>query len=219
MQDIKHYSGIFLVDKPVGLSSFGVVARVRRVSEVKKVGHAGTLDPMASGLLIVLVGKDYTRQADTFLKLDKSYEAEITLGATSDTADLEGLITPKSNKKPSKADLQKCLNTFVGTIAQVPPRYSAIKIDGKRAYQKARSGEEFEIAPRKVTISAIKLLSYEYPKACIAVDVSSGTYIRSLAEDIGERLGTGAYLSELRRTRIGDYLLTDALPLEKLTRS
>ncbi len=208
--------GIVLIDKPVGISSFGAVVKVRRASGVKRVGHAGTLDPMASGLLIIMIGRDYTRQADSFLKLDKVYEAELTLGATSTTADSEGEITPKSDKEPAKAQIDQTLQQFVGKISQTPPRYSALKINGQRAYDRARKGEDFEIKPRTITIYSIENVKYRYPKLSFTTKVSSGTYIRSLAEDIGASLGTGAYLSALRRTQIGKYDIKNALILDKI---
>ncbi|HMS92203.1 MAG TPA: tRNA pseudouridine(55) synthase TruB [Candidatus Saccharibacteria bacterium] len=206
--------GIYLVNKPRGRSSFSMVAQVRRLSGIKKVGHAGTLDPQAEGLLIVLVGKEYTKQSDKFLKLDKTYEFEIKLGQNSTTGDEEGIKTTISAQKPTKKAILSTIETFEGEIDQVPPQHSAIKIDGVRAYKSARKGEKVDIQPRKVTIDSLKLLYYNYPLVTLEADVSSGTYIRSLAEDIGKDLQTGGYCTKIVRTRIGEYCLKNAITLD-----
>ncbi len=205
---------MWLVHKPIGISSFGVVAKVRRITGIRKVGHAGTLDPEAEGLMIILVGKDYTRKADSFLKLDKTYEVEATLGQTSTTGDREGELSQVSGRQPSKDEVHKALDQFQGDILQTPPLYSAIKVGGQRAYKLARAGKEVAIEPRKVTVASIELLDYSYPKLSFRADVSSGTYIRSLVEDIGTALGTGAYMSALMRTRVGSYNLDGAVHLD-----
>lgn len=210
--------GILLIDKPAGMSSFGVVARVRRIlSEYRgmrvKVGHAGTLDPFATGLLIIMVGSA-TKQADRFLKLDKTYEAVLRLGATSTTGDPEGEITVSGDSQPSDAQVLEILRRFEGTIEQTPPIFSAIKVNGQRAYKLARKGQAVHLEPRSVTIHSIGSVAYAYPTLNFMVAVSSGTYIRSLAVDIGDALGTGAYLTELRRTRIAHYDVSDALILD-----
>jgi tRNA pseudouridine55 synthase len=209
--------GILLVDKPAGISSFGVVARVRGIIKAEtgqkiKIGHTGTLDPAATGLMILVLGK-YTKRAGEFSKLDKTYEAELTLGQTSTTGDKEGEITQKSTQKPAEQAIQAVLNTFLGEISQTPPQYSAIKIDGQRAYKLARQGIAPVIKPREITIYSLELTDYSYPKVKFTVSVSSGTYIRTLAEDIGAKLGTGAYLSALRRTQVGDFKINDATKL------
>lgn len=217
---------ILLIDKPAGWTSFDVVAKIRGKIKASyrergekptkrqlKVGHAGTLDPFATGLLIVLLG-DATKKAGEFLKLDKVYEATIRLGATSTTGDPEGEITPVSDTAPTLERVQEALNGFVGEIRQRPPAYSAIKINGKRAYDLARAGKNVEIPERTVTIYAIELLDYTYPTIEIRTHVSSGTYIRTLAEDIGKELGTGAYCSELRRTAISQWSIDQATTLE-----
>ena len=206
--------GMWLVHKPVGISSFGAVARVRRLAGIRKVGHAGTLDPQAEGLMIILVVKAYTRQADGFLKLDKVYEVEATLGQTSTTGDREGELTAVSDAEPSLTEIKKVLGTFEGDIMQTPPIYSAIKVGGQRAYKLARAGKDVVLEPRKVTIHQIELLDYLYPKLAFRAHVSSGTYIRSLVEDIGSVLGTGAYMSALTRTAIGTHNLADAVRLD-----
>lgn len=212
------YNQVILVDKPADISSFGVVARVRRYLTQQagyrvKVGHCGTLDPFATGLLILVSGK-FTRRAGEFSGLDKVYRATICLGATSTTGDPEGEITEHQvDKLPTLADVQQALARFTGEITQTPPAYSAIKINGQRAYHLARAGREVEVPSRKVTIYWIKLLSYDYPNLVIETKVSSGTYIRSLAADIGRALNTGAYTTELRRLSIGDYSVNDAKQL------
>ena len=213
--------GILLVDKPAGISSFGVVARVRGIIKTEtgqriKIGHTGTLDPAATGLMILVLGK-YTKRAGEFSKLDKTYEAELTLGQTSTTGDKEGEIIRKGAHKPTKQTLQDVLNTFVGQISQTPPAYSAIKIDGQRAYKLARQGITPVIKPREIIIYSLELTDYSYPKVKFTVSVSSGTYIRTLAEDIGAKLGTGAYLSDLRRTRVADYNVEQAISIDKNT--
>ena len=207
---------IILVDKPAGISSFGVVAKIRR--ELKdefghkvKVGHTGTLDPFATGLLILLSGK-MTKKSNEFLKLDKIYEAEMKLGFISTTGDPEGEVTEYSSQKikPTKAEIESCINSFIGEIDQTVPKFSAVKINGERAYKLARSGADFETPTRKVIIFRIEILDYSYPTLIIRCHVSSGTYIRTLAEDIGKKLGTGAYLTALRRTKVGDFRIEDA---------
>lgn len=251
---------ILLIDKQAGWTSFDVVAKIRGVVRKKyqdqgvkptkrqlRVGHAGTLDPFATGLLIVLLG-DATKRADEFLKLDKVYEATIALGATSTTGDPEGEILPYGTSPsavssehslretspargvrltgqapdtvssdttiepapPSLERVQHALAQFVGEIQQRPPAHSAIKINGKRAYKLAREGKAVDMPLRNVTIHSIELVSYAYPELTIRTHVSSGTYIRSLAQDIGEVLATGAYCSQLRRTKIAQWDVTDA---------
>ncbi len=227
---------IILIDKPAGISSFGVVAKVRGRLKAEfgrkiKVGHTGTLDPFATGLLILLTGK-MTKKSNEFLKHDKVYEATLKLGYTSTTGDPEGEIqlypargasarpvatgerrssSPCQAPDPLRLDIiESTLKSFVGEITQTPPRFSAIKINGKRAYKLARKGEDFEIPERKVTIYSIDILDYNYPELKIRCHVSSGTYIRTLAEDIGKKLGTGAYLTALRRIKIADYDVKDA---------
>lgn len=213
------FDRIILADKPAGITSFGVVARVRRRLTVEagrkiKVGHTGTLDPFATGLMILVTGKR-TRDAEKFSKLDKVYEATITLGATSSTGDPEGEISQTSDVQPTRDEIAKTLETFVGEISQTPPVFSAIKIDGQRAYKLARKGVDVEMPVRKVTIYSLELLNYDYPNVKIRAHVSSGTYIRTLAQDLGEKLKTGAYCSELRRTKIADYSVDDADKIEK----
>ena len=217
---MEDFDQIIIADKPAGVSSFGVVARVRRQLSERagrkiKVGHTGTLDPFATGLMILLSGK-FTRRAGEFSKLDKVYEANVCLVAVSTTGDPEGEITEQSVESiPSEDEIRQALKKFTGQITQTPPAFSAIKVDGQRAYKLAREGKPVEIPPRQVEIYQIELLSYEYPKLRIRAHVSSGTYIRTLAEDIGKYLKTGAYVTELRRTRVGDFDLENAIKIEK----
>lgn len=209
---------VILIDKPAGMTSFGVVARVRRVLSQKlnkrvKVGHTGTLDPFATGLMILVTGAE-CKNAGTYSKLDKVYEATIRLGQTSTTGDPEGEIRDISTLEPRLEDIEQALEKYRGEIEQIPPMFSAIKIGGQRAYKLARDGKEVVMPARQVTIHALELVEYSYPNLKIRTHVSSGTYIRSLAEDIGTTLGTGAYCIELRRTRIASHDITDATPLD-----
>ena len=220
---------ILLVDKPSGWTSFDVCAKIRgkikadyRARGEKptkrqlRVGHAGTLDPFATGLLIILLG-DATKRADEFLKLDKVYEATLRLGATSSTGDPEGGITEQSSDQPSIDEIKSVFDGFVGEITQTPPVHSAIKIDGQRAYKLAREGKSVDMPTRQVTIHSIELIYYQYPDVRIRTHVSSGTYIRTLAEDIGQALGTGAYCQQLRRTRIGEFSIDRAQTVDAVT--
>jgi tRNA pseudouridine55 synthase len=215
---------ILLIDKPAGWTSFDVVAKVRGIirqetgQKMPKIGHTGTLDPLATGLLVLLVGKA-TKRAPELTKLDKTYEVTMRLGQTSTTGDEEGVKTLVSAKKPTAKQVSEAIHQFIGEIEQVPPAYSAIKINGQRAYKLARAGKEVTIAPRVVKIYKIDAVSYVYPEVKFTTMVSSGTYIRSLVEDIGKDLDTGAYMSALRRTRVGDYELRDALSLADLQQS
>jgi len=212
---------VLLIDKPSGMTSFGVVARVRRklsqqLGKKAKVGHTGTLDPFATGLMIIVTGKE-CRNAGTYSKLDKVYEATIQLGQMSSTGDPEGEITEVSDLKPTLDEVNEALGQFIGEIQQTPPIYSAIKINGKRAYKLAREGgtaETIEMPVRTVTIFSLELIDYAYPEVKIRVHVSSGTYIRTLAEDLGKVLGTGAYCTQLRRTKIADFSIDDSVLLD-----
>jgi tRNA pseudouridine55 synthase len=217
---------ILLIDKPVGWTSFDVVAKIRGAIRAPytargekatkrqlKVGHAGTLDPFATGLLIILLG-DACSRADEFLKLDKVYEATFRLGMTSTTGDPEGELSPVSDTQPTQADVLGALKAFTGEIEQTPPVYSAIKIGGERAYKLAREGKAVAMPTRRVTIHELELLDYNYPELHIRAHVSSGTYSRTLAEDIGTKLGTGAYCSGLRRTSIASMSILSAQSVE-----
>lgn len=210
-----------MIDKPKGWTSFDVVAKVRGMVKQStgqkrpKVGHAGTLDPLATGLLIILVG-DYCKKAQEYSKLDKTYEVQLKLGETSTTDDAEGEITKISDKIPSKDEVLAAIDSFVGDIEQIPPIYSAIKIDGKRAYKLAREGEQPEMKPRPVTIHSISHFEYDYPFVEFTTEVSSGTYIRSLARDIGEKLRSGAYMTNLRRTTVGNFDIKSAYQISAI---
>lgn len=218
---------MLLVNKPAGWTSHDVVNYVRKMiaraegrkPRQVKVGHTGTLDPFATGLLVLLIGKEYTKRAGELSKLDKTYEVTMRLGATSSTGDPEGEITPVSAAKPTEEALKTALKKFTGTIQQIPPSYSAVKVNGRRAYKLAREGKEVKLEPRKVTINRLELLDYSYPDVKLLADVSSGTYIRSLAEDIGSLLGTGAYTKELCRTKVGRNDLVDGLTVQDINAS
>lgn len=217
--------GFLYVDKPTEWTSFDVVNYVRRmVANIEgkkpknvKVGHTGTLDPAATGLLVLCVGKNYTKKVPQLIKHDKTYEVEITLGFTSTTADSEGELVKISDSKPSKEVISEVVESFIGEIQQVPPIYSAIKVDGKRAYDLARAGKQVELEPRIVNIYSIENITYSYPLIKFTTKVGSGTYIRSLASDIGEKLGVGAYMSNLRRTSVGDILISQAYSVSDIT--
>ena len=209
---------MILIDKSAGISSFGVVAKIRgflrnEFGHKVKVGHTGTLDPFATGLLILLSGK-MTKRSNDFLKLDKEYVADLKLGFKSSTGDPEGEIEKVDDRVPDTKEIEDILQTFIGEIEQIPPKYSAIKINGQRAYKLARKGVDFEVPMRKIRIYNIEVLKYEYPRLAIRCRVSSGTYIRTLAEDIGLKLGVGAYLTALRRTKIGEYSVDKACTLK-----
>ncbi len=205
--------GILLIDKTSGWTSFDVVNYVRKqVAAIEgkkpkncKVGHTGTLDPLATGLLVLLVGKEYTRRAAELSKHDKTYEVTMKLGETSITGDDEGEKTPVNSRIPGEEEILEALKKFTGKSMQTPPAYSAIKINGQKAYDLARKGKSVVLEPRPVTIYDIRDVTYDYSHVHFTCDVSSGTYIRSLVEDIGSELATGAYMSSLRRTRVGTY--------------
>ncbi len=219
-------NGYVLIDKPKGWTSFDVVNKVRHLIQNsgfnrtnKKrfpVGHTGTLDPLATGLLVILMG-DYTKRAPGLTKLDKTYQVTMHLGRTSSTGDAEGVLSAGSTHQPAKEEMLAVTKQFVGEIEQVPPVFSAIKIDGKRAYQLAREGKDVTMEPRKVKIYEITEVEYTYPSVRFIARVSSGTYIRSLVQDIGEVLKTGAYMTDLRRTAVGDFDITKAISVESLS--
>ncbi|MEK7594164.1 MAG: tRNA pseudouridine(55) synthase TruB [Patescibacteria group bacterium] len=216
--------GLLLVDKPADWTSFDAVNYVRRMVATQegkkpknvKVGHTGTLDPFATGLLVLLIGKDYTRKAADYSKLDKTYEVTMTLGQKSSTGDPEGEIEAVSDTIPDQKAVLEAAERFRGQIEQVPPAYSAIKINGVRAYKMAREGKEVVIEPRKVTINSLEVTDYSYPEVKFVANVSSGTYIRTLVEDIGKELGTGAYTKALCRTEIDKFSIKDAQPVKNL---
>jgi len=188
-----------------------MVQMIRRRTGVHRVGHAGTLDPFAEGLLIVLVGRESTKRQKEFLDMDKTYDAQIRLGATSTTDDCTGTITSYSTAKPVlPLKIQETVRGFLGDYDQMPPAFSAKKINGKKAYELARKGIAPALQSKRVTIRSLEILDYHWPLLTIRCTVSSGTYIRALARDIGEKLGCGAYVEKLTRTSIGPYSITDA---------
>ncbi|MBW4061261.1 tRNA pseudouridine(55) synthase TruB [Candidatus Saccharibacteria bacterium] len=207
-------NGLLLVNKPIGITSFDIIRTLRRVGPEQKIGHAGTLDPLASGLMLLLFGTA-CKQAQTLSGLDKRYVAQITLGATSTTGDNEGEKTPVSSLVPDLAAVQEVVAKLQGVLRQTPSQYSAIKIDGKEAYKYARAGKIVEMPSREVTIYESIIEKYNYPVIELNAKVSSGTYIRSLAEDMGTELASGAYLSGLVRVEVGKYHLDEALTLDE----
>ena len=210
-------SGIYNIFKPAGPTSHDIINQVRKMSGEKRVGHAGTLDPFAEGVLIVAVGREYTKKLGQFLKQDKTYRTTVRLGAESDTFDLTGKIKNIDVKqKPSKKEILKTLDKFIGEIEQIPPSFSAIKIKGKKAYELARKGIVPNLKPRKVKIHSIKILKYKWPYLEIETKVSSGTYIRSLAHDLGQTLKIGGYLEKLVRIKTGSFNLQKSLRLYKV---
>ncbi len=213
--------GLLLVDKPKGWTSFDVVAKVRGTLKKSgltkpKVGHTGTLDPLATGLLVLTIGT-YCKKAQDYSKLDKVYEVEMELGKTSTTDDAEGQITDSGEVNVGEGQITEVIESFVGEISQIPPAFSAIKVNGKRAYKLAREGKEAKLEPRKVTIYSIENIKIDPPKVTFTAHVSSGTYIRSLVRDIGKGLGCGAYMSDLRRTKVGDFDIKSAQQIDSLT--
>ncbi len=211
--------GFLLLDKPKGVTSFYLVRALRKVFNVKRIGYAGTLDPLATGLMIVAVG-EATKLLNALEQTDKVYDVKIRMGATSETYDAEGPVHAYENAIiPQRVDVEKVIQQyFVGDQMQVPPRYSAVKIAGKHAYDLVRKGKEVTIPARKVHFYDVKVRSYEYPFLECSVHCSPGTYIRTLAHDLGQKLGCGAYVEELRRTSIGKHLVGDAMNLDTLTR-
>jgi tRNA pseudouridine55 synthase len=210
-------SGFILINKPSGPTSHDIVDALRRITGVRKIGHAGTLDPFASGLLILGVGREATKKLSVFLKQDKEYTGKIKLGAVSTTYDRDGEIRLVQGAEAVMwSEIKNVLTKFVGSIEQVPPAFSAKKIKGKKLYELARTGIEVKLKPVSVIIYSIKLLNYDWPFLEIRVKCSSGTYIRSLAHDIGRSLGCGGYLEELCRTKIGKFSLNEAVEISRL---
>jgi tRNA pseudouridine55 synthase len=214
--DIKNaISGVIVVDKPVGLTSHDVVQIVRKGTNIRRAGHTGTLDPRASGVLVILIGPA-VRLSEYVSASDKRYQAIIRLGTTTDTYDADGRVTSSAPVNITEEQFEAALKQFIGEIEQVPPPYSAVKVKGRKAYEMAREGEEVDLQPRKIQVYNLELLEWAPPEAVIDVYCSSGTYVRSLAHDLGLSLGCGAYLVGLRRTKSGRFTLRDAVPLRKL---
>lgn len=201
---------VILVDKPLHWTSFDVVKKLKYVLKVKKIGHAGTLDPLATGLLILCTGK-MTKSIEQYQAQIKEYTGEFTLGSVTDSYDLETEPQFKTDASHiTLSDCEKAATEFLGEITQTPPIFSAVKKDGKRAYERARAGEKFELKTRQVNIEAFDIIEFNPPKVSFRIVCSKGTYIRSMANDFGEKLGVGAYLSSLRRTKIGDFSVDNA---------
>ncbi len=211
-------SGVLVVDKPVGLTSHDVVQIVRKGTNIRRAGHTGTLDPRASGVLVILIGPA-VRLSEYVSASDKRYQAIIRLGTTTDTYDADGRVTSSAPVNITEDQFESALKKFIGEIEQVPPPYSAVKVKGRKAYEIARDGEEIDLQPRKIQVYNLELLEWAPPEAVIDVYCSSGTYVRSLAHDLGLNLGCGAYLVGLRRTKSGRFTLRDAVPLRKLRES
>ena len=204
-------NGILLVDKSSGSTSFQIVSELRRITKEPTIGHAGTLDPFATGVMVMLIGRSFTKRSNEFLGSDKQYRATLTLGIATDTYDCDGMKTFESPMIPTLAQIEQALVPFQGEILQIPPMFSAKKIGGKKLYDLARKGISIERQPVSVRIS-IQLLNFSYPHLEILVDCSKGTYIRSLAHDIGQTLGCGAHLSSLQRTKSGVFTLEECIP-------
>lgn len=211
----EQYKGFLLVDKSIDYSSFYLIKLLRKLTSIKKIGHAGTLDPFASGLMILLIGKDFTTKSDQFINLDKEYFATLHLGVTTDTFDTEGKILSQSDTIPSLDQIKSALLSFNGTIEQMPPMFSAKKVQGKKLYELARKGIEIERKKVKLFVKT-ELVSYKYPYLNLNISCSKGTYIRSIADDLGKALDCGAHLSALKRTRIGPFELSKAISQEDL---
>ncbi len=210
--------GFINLNKPTGITSHGAAQKLKKITGIRRIGHSGTLDPMASGVLVMAVGKA-TKLVEFLRKDDKTYEAVIRLGVTSDTYDATGQITetPPPVPIPSGAQIRSAIEQFAGEIEQMPPKFSAIKVKGTPAYKLARDGKEVELKPRKVTIHEIKLVEFRHPLVSIKVKCSAGTYIRSIAHDLGQRLKTGAVLDALHRTQAGDFDIKDSVELDDVT--
>jgi tRNA pseudouridine55 synthase len=210
------YGEVFLIDKPLEWTSFDVVKKVRNALRIKKVGHAGSLDPLATGLLIVCAGKQ-TKQIETYMGQEKEYTGSFVIGATTASFDLEKPIIPVSDPKQVTLEMVKAAAAqLTGDILQIPPMHSAIKVDGKRVYESARKGIEVKMEARPVQVREFEITGFRENQIDFRISCSKGTYIRSLARDLGEILGVGAYMNALRRTRIGDFLVTDAHNLPEL---
>ena len=207
--------GIVIVDKPQGWTSQDVTARLRRVFNTRRIGHGGTLDPMATGVLPVFVGRA-TRGVEFFEHAEKTYEATLRLGITTDTEDISGEVLSTAPVHVSREKLEETLEKFRGEISQIPPMYSALKINGQKLCDLARKGKEVERKPRKVTIHLLECLAFDGTDAVLRVTCSKGTYIRTLCKDIGEALGCGGTMASLRRTAAGEYTISQSVPLQEL---
>jgi len=213
---MKNLQGLLLVDKASGFSSFHIVSLLRKITKERTIGHAGTLDPFATGVMVMLIGREFTRHSNNLLTADKQYKATLMLGISTDTYDLDGKVIKTSEKVPTLHEVTRVLSEFQGEILQIPPMFSAKKINGNKLYELARQGISIHREPIKVTIR-IECLEYSYPCLKILVDSSKGTYIRSLANDIGNQLGCGAHLSSLVRLKSGCFRIEDSVPQQELS--
>jgi tRNA pseudouridine55 synthase len=212
----KEIEGVLLVDKPAGITSHDVVYRLRRKLQMQRIGHAGTLDPMATGVLIMLVGKA-TRISQYLMSVDKVYEGEATLGVVTNSQDAEGEVMETRPVPPlTEAEVKAAMKGFLGDQYQTPPMHSAVKIGGVPLYKMARKGEEVEREPRFIRVTAFELLSFESPRIRFRLDCTKGTYVRTIANDLGQKLGCGAHLSALRRTGSGKFTISQCVPLEQI---
>jgi tRNA pseudouridine55 synthase len=216
LKPAKEIEGVLLVDKPAGMTSHDVVYKLRRKLGMQRIGHAGTLDPMATGVLVMLVGKA-TRISQYLISVDKVYEGEVTLGVTTNSQDAEGEVLTTMPVPPlTEAQVRDVMKTFLGDQYQTPPMFSAIKIDGVPLYKKARQGEEVEREPRFIRVSAFELLSFALPKLTFRLACTKGTYVRTVAHDLGQKLGCGGHLSALRRTGSGKFTIAQCTPLAEI---
>lgn len=210
--------GFINVNKPAGITSHGVAQKIKKLTQTRRAGHSGTLDPLATGVLVIALGKA-TKLVEYLRQDKKTYETVFRLGVTSDTYDISGQVkeTPPPVPVPSGAQINSILKQFTGEIEQMPPAFSALKVKGQRAYKLAREGKDVKLEPRKVTIHSMKLLEYRHPFITLEIKCSAGTYIRSIAHDIGQRLKTGAVMEALHRTEAGDFMIENAVDLDALT--
>lgn len=214
-----HYDGLMVINKPTDWTSFDVVAKIRNKLNVKKVGHTGTLDPKATGVLVLCIGKG-TKLVEKLTGLDKEYIGTITLGATSTTDDVEGEKTPTEGAtEVPLTDVENVLGSFRGTIEQMPPNFSAKKIEGKKAYELARKGKKPDLKTAEVKVYNIELLDYKWPIIKLKINCGKGFYVRALARDVGEKLGVGGYLSDLIRTKVGHFTIESAISVESADES
>jgi tRNA pseudouridine55 synthase len=202
--------GLLLINKPEGRTSFSLIRTLRKLTGVKKIGHAGTLDPFATGVMVLLIGREYTRLSDKLLIQDKEYLANVSLGVSTDTYDCDGKVVARSKKIPTPDEISATIAKFQGEIEQVPPMYSAKKVQGKKLYELARKGSVVERIPAKIQLDT-EILNYTYPTVNLRITCSKGTYIRSIAHEMGQFLGCGAHLAKLNRTRSGIFCLEECI--------
>ncbi len=208
-------TGVVCINKPIGKSSHFAVAVIRRITKIKKVGHTGTLDPLATGVLPVCIGREATRLSQLIMDSDKEYKAVLKLGVSTTTQDSEGEILAQKEVNVTNEQIEKAVESFVGEISQIPPMYSAIKIDGKKLYELARKGVEVERKPRIVTINYINILNISGDEVEMVIGCTKGTYIRTLCNDIGEKLGCGGFMKSLIRTKCGGFSIENSITLEE----